>query len=587
MTADPAGAADMAPVTSAEQASAGPNHEPVRDQTAGPHQAAGPHQMVPAETEVAPGRHRLARRSAAAASPVHAPAAGGRHRWPLGRLIGVAMTLVGAVLVAAIAASSVAIGGLNPARSRVVNVLDPAALHGAQLYTALLNQETGLRGYLLSGQRVFLQPYTSGLADERAQLRTLRPLLAGLPGARADLAAAVRQAGRWRSRYAVPAIARVSATGLPLPGDNVAAGKADFDAARASLEAFQRAIAAQRAAATAQLRDAWDKLETIVISSGVALLVVLAGLGVGLWLAATRPLARLAADARQVADGDYEHEVDQGGPREVHALAADTDRMRQRILRELSAVRAANVALEARAHELERSNTELEQFAYVASHDLQEPLRKVASFCQLLQRRYIGQLDARADQYIEFAVDGAKRMQALIDDLLAFSRVGRLDTEPVLVSCASALSQARVNLAAEIRSSRAVIETTELPTVRAEFSLLTSLFQNLLGNAIKFRSDRPPVVQISATRRDDASWQFSVADNGIGVQPEYAERIFVIFQRLHGRSEYAGTGIGLAMCRKIVEHYGGRIWLDTTYRDGADFCFTLPIAPADDEEPSC
>jgi signal transduction histidine kinase len=514
-----------------------------------------------------------------------APPTGG-YRWPLGRIIGVAMALVGAVLIAAIAASSVAIGGLNSTRSRVVNVLDPAALHGSQLYAALLNQETGVRGYLLSGQPSFLQPYTTGLGDERAQLRTLRQLLPDLPGARADLAAAERRAEHWRSAYAVPAIARVNASGRPLPGGDAATGKAEFDAIRGPLVAFQRAIAGRRAAASAQLRDASDELEIIAISSAIALLVVVVGLGFGLWAAATRPLARLARDARQVAGGDLEHEVDPSGPREVHNLAVDVDRMRRRIVRELSAVRAANVTLEARAHELERSNTELEQFAYVASHDLQEPLRKVASFCQLLQRRYIGQLDARADQYIEFAVDGAKRMQALIDDLLAFSRVGRLQGDPVLVSCASALSEARVNLTSEIRSTNAVIETTDLPAVRAEFSLLTSLFQNLIGNAIKFRSQRPPVVRVSAARHDETFWLFSVADNGIGVEPEYAERIFVIFQRLHSRSDYEGTGIGLAMCRKIVEHYGGRIWLDTTYTGGANFCFTLPVAPIDDEEPS-
>jgi light-regulated signal transduction histidine kinase (bacteriophytochrome) len=151
------------------------------------------------------------------------------------------------------------------------------------------------------------------------------------------------------------------------------------------------------------------------------------------------------------------------------------------------------------------------------------------------------------------------------------------------VSCASALSQARVNLGAEIRATEAVIETAELPSVRAEFSLLTSLFQNLIGNAIKFRSEKPPVIRISVNELDNTFWLFSVADNGIGIELDYAERIFVIFQRLHGRSEYDGTGIGLAMCRKIVEHYGGRIWLDTTYQGGANFFFTLPVAPEDEE----
>jgi signal transduction histidine kinase len=507
-------------------------------------------------------------------------------RWPLGRIIGAGMATLITLLVAATVVGAIAISSLDGARSRVVSVLDPAALHGSRLYSALLNQETGLRGYLLSAQRPYLQPYVAGTADQAAELRALQPLLAGLPAARADLSVTVRRIDSWRSSYAAPAIARVAASGRPLLGGNIAAGKAEFDGVRTPMAAFQRYVADQRTIALAHLGTATTVLDITAIAIAVVLLLGLVALGVGLRAAAIRPLARLASDARQVAGGDLEHEVDPSGPREVHTLAVDVDRMRERVLRELSAVRAANAALQARAHELERSNSELEQFAYVASHDLQEPLRKVASFCQLLQRRYIGQLDARADQYIEFAVDGAKRMQALIDDLLAFSRVGRFDRELVLVSCASALSEARVNLGAEIRASHAVIESTELPLVRAEFSLLTSVFQNLLGNALKFRSDEPPVIKVSATLQGDSFWLFSVSDNGIGIEPEFAERIFVIFQRLHSRSDYAGTGIGLAMTRKVIEHYGGSIWLDTTYQGGAHFCFTLPVAPDDDEEPS-
>jgi light-regulated signal transduction histidine kinase (bacteriophytochrome) len=324
-------------------------------------------------------------------------------------------------------------------------------------------------------------------------------------------------------------------------------------------------------------------LDVTSISIAVALLLVVTAVALIVRAAAIRPLTRLAAEARVVADGEFEHVVDPSGPREVHDLAVDVNRMRERILQELSAVRAANTSLEARAVALERSNSELEQFAYVASHDLQEPLRKVASFCQLLQRRYIGQLDERADQYIEYAVDGAKRMQALIDDLLAFSRVGRSEREPALVSLASALSQARTNLAAEIRRSGATISTSELPVVRAEFTLITSLFQNLLSNAIKFRGDKPPQIGVSAAR-EDGSWLFSVTDNGIGIEPEFADRIFIIFQRLHDRASYAGTGIGLAMCRKIVEHYGGKMWLDTSFRGGSRFCFTLPVTTTGDEE---
>ena len=545
--------------------------------TSAPEATAGTRSATAAHAATA-ARHRQRRPADQAGLPrrrilIEDPAS----RWPLGRIIAAGMATLIALLIAAIVVGALAINSADAARNRVVNVLSPAALHGSQLYSALLDQETGLRGYLLSARRPFLQPYLTGVADQQTELRALRPLLSGLPGAQADLATTVQRIDRWRSSYATPAIARVSASGKPMPGGNIAIGKAEFDSVRAPLSAFQRYVADQRAIAIAHLDSAETALDVTAIASSIVVLLGLIALGAGLRTAAIRPLARLAGDARQVASGDLEHEVDPSGPREVHTLAVDVNRMRERVLRELSAVQA-------RALELERSNSELEQFAYVASHDLQEPLRKVASFCQLLQRRYVGQLDARADQYIEFAVDGAKRMQALIDDLLAFSRVGRFHREPVLVSSASALSEARVNLAAEIRASGAVIETTELPWIRAEFSLLTSVFQNLLGNALKFRSDQPPVIKVSVTRQDESFWLFSVADNGIGIEPEYAERIFVIFQRLHSRADYEGTGIGLAMTRKIVEHYGGLIWLDTTYQGGANFCFTLPVAAADDEE---
>ena len=243
-------------------------------------------------------------------------------------------------------------------------------------------------------------------------------------------------------------------------------------------------------------------------------------------------------------------------------------------------VRAERSDLEIKAADLLRSNSELEQFAYLASHDLQEPLRKVASFCELLQRRYAGKLDARADQYIEFAVDGAKRMQALINDLLAFSRVGQIATRPALVSSDTALAQARANLASEIEDSGATIEAGHLPLALAELPLLTAVFQNLLSNAIKFSGNGKPRVVIGAAR-DGTFWRFSVTDYGIGIGSQDAERIFLLFQRLNERSAYPGTGVGLAMCRKIIEYFGGRIWLDSG-AEGTRFCFTLPGEPDGD-----
>ncbi|HYT10152.1 MAG TPA: ATP-binding protein, partial [Mycobacteriales bacterium] len=234
-----------------------------------------------------------------------------------------------------------------------------------------------------------------------------------------------------------------------------------------------------------------------------------------------------------------------------------------------------HAALEARTEDLQRSNSELEQFAYVASHDLQEPLRKVASFSQLLQRRYAGQLDERADQYIAFAVDGAKRMQILINDLLAFSRVGRMVREHVEVEAGELVAQAVANLSLAVEEAGAEVTVDELPRVSGDVSLLTAVFQNLIGNAIKFRGAGPPRVRVGV-RDAGAEWEFSVADNGIGIEPEYAERIFVIFQRLHPKEAYPGTGIGLALCRKIVDYHGGRIWLDAEASPGTTFRFTLP-----------
>jgi len=251
---------------------------------------------------------------------------------------------------------------------------------------------------------------------------------------------------------------------------------------------------------------------------------------------------------------------------------------------ELEVSRSARARLDEQAVELRRSNTELEQFAYVASHDLQEPLRKVASFCQLLEKRYGEQLDERGVEYIGYAVDGAKRMQVLINDLLSFSRVGRLGTTQTELNLDDTLDAALANLAIAIDESDAEIVRPEqpLPRIFADPTLLTMLWQNLIGNAIKFRNiDRPPRIVIDCAQGTGdrvGEWLLSISDNGIGIAKEFAEKVFVIFQRLHLRDVYTGTGVGLAICKKIVEHYGGAIWIDTSYTDGTRFEFTLPIA---------
>jgi len=237
--------------------------------------------------------------------------------------------------------------------------------------------------------------------------------------------------------------------------------------------------------------------------------------------------------------------------------------------------RRAEEELARKASELERSNMELEQFAYVASHDLQEPLRMVAAYTQLLAERYHGKLDAQADKYIHYAVVGAQRMQTLIQDLLAFSRAGRGGLDLEATDCNLLVKDAMQNLILAAREGGAIVKYRDLPVVMVNPAQLRQVFQNLIGNAIKFRGSKPSVVQITAERAN-GDWLFAVSDNGIGIAPEHAESIFVVFQRLHTRTEYAGNGIGLSICKKIIERHGGRIWLESVEGQGSTFKFTLP-----------
>ncbi|HAM70248.1 MAG TPA: hypothetical protein DCM86_01215 [Verrucomicrobiales bacterium] len=329
------------------------------------------------------------------------------------------------------------------------------------------------------------------------------------------------------------------------------------------------------------------------VLAGVTLLAaVLAWFGAeGLVLRGVRPLLQVA---RQLHHGNLAARTGlphSGG--EVQQLAAAFDEMagslEQRVAERQRAearLKALNEDLEKRiadrTRELERSNQELEEFAYAASHDLQEPLRMISGHLQLLERRYKGKLGEDANEFIHYAVDGAKRMDQLIVDLLAYSRVGTHGSPFVPVELDPIVARARENLTLRIDEAGAAIEVEPMPRVLGDAIQLTQLFQNLLSNAIKFRGgERPPVIQITclpAPQDPERYWVIAVRDNGIGIASQHYERIFQIFQRLHTREEYAGTGIGLAICKRIVERHGGQIWLESSPGQGTTFRFTLPKA---------
>jgi PAS domain S-box-containing protein len=252
-------------------------------------------------------------------------------------------------------------------------------------------------------------------------------------------------------------------------------------------------------------------------------------------------------------------------------LAIEDITEQKRVERELKQAEELKQAIAA----LKRSNRELEQFAYVASHDLQEPLRMVSSFTQLLAKRYQGKLDKDADEFIAYIVAGAKRMQALINDLLTYSRVDTRGKSFEPIDSEAVFDQAIANLRVAIEEGEAVITHDPLPPLIADDLQIVQLFQNLLGNAIKFHGKEPPRIHVSA-KQEGNEWVFSFRDNGIGIAPEYFDRIFVIFQRLHGREEYPGTGTGLAICKKIVERHGGRIWVESEPSKGSTFYFAIP-----------
>ncbi|MFC9824408.1 ATP-binding protein [Streptomyces erythrochromogenes] len=503
--------------------------------------------------------------------------------WLTTVLVVLALMVVGAGTLGAALLSHTTTTG-----NRLVDGILPAQRDALRLETALLDQETGIRGYLLADEPALLEPYERGLPNEAAAAQRLATVLDD-DGVREDLAAVQEAARIWRDEFAAPAIASVENGTAP---PSLQAGKDRFDEVRRRITAQQARLDRIQADARTTFGEARSQRDRILLAIVVAFLLAGSALAVLLHVGVLRPLALVRTASQRVADGAFEEEIPLRGPSDLRALARAVEAMRHRTVADLNASRAnaerldrTAAELDAQAVELRRSNAELEQFAYVASHDLQEPLRKVASFCQLLEKRYGDRLDERGAQYIGFAVDGAKRMQVLINDLLTFSRVGRVQDARETVALDGPLDRALRNLAAAVEESGAEITRPDrLPDVVGDPTLLTMLWQNLVGNAVKFRSpDRAPRVEVAVVDDPAAApgfHTFAVTDNGIGVPAEFAEKVFVIFQRLHGRETYGGTGIGLSLCKKIVEHAGGRIRIDTDHQEGTRIVFTLPDASA-------
>ncbi|WP_410814403.1 sensor histidine kinase [Micromonospora sp. 067-2] len=514
-----------------------------------------------------------------------------RQSWSLRRRVLALLAVVG-VLLTALGVVEAAVAADNRRQiDRLLNQIGPLRTDTLTLIAALVDQETGVRGYAVNGKPADLGPYDRGLATERRLMADMRRLAGGDRTIQDQLDVVQTQADEWRSVVAIPTIAAVradgTAAGQRLLGEET---RQRFDRLRVATAELQERVTAVRDKAAARAQHSSTDLVVLLVVAALVVLIAGTVLLIALDRTVIRPLTGLARQVREVASGDFQHHISGSGPPEFVRLSADVDAMRQKIADDLAEVREArqriewvNTQLQKQAEELTRSNRDLEQFAYVASHDLQEPLRKVASFCQLLQRRYAGQIDERADQYIAFAVDGAQRMQRLINDLLAFSRIGRLTTGFVQVDLNKVMGDVAGQTEAARQYADAELTWTGLPVIQGEEPLLTNLLANLVSNSIKFRRpDVHPKVHVSA-RLVGAEWEISCRDNGIGIEPEFADKIFVIFQRLHSKDAYPGTGIGLAIAKKIVEYHGGRVWVDTDVPEGTTIRFTLPARSEDVE----
>lgn len=448
------------------------------------------------------------------------------------------------------------------------------------LLQSLLNMETGVRGFLVTGEEPFLDPYNQGRANFKLHLANTRELMKTVPEQIVRLDELERLQQKWSVTMLQPAIeSRRSSTNLVEALSTASARANERRAAMDEMRNVIRRVEDQEnillAARAKEVKQRRGVFETVLWTGGLFSILL------------TGALALFAArTASQISQAQARLESSNKQLTRAKALAEE----------EVEQRRAAEEKLVGAVEDLRRSNAELEQFAYVASHDLQEPLRAVAGCVQVLQKRYGGKLDARADQFIEHAVDGAQRMQNLINDLLSYSRVGTHGKEFGEVSMEKTADYALQNLSERIKETGVEITRDALPVVWGDSGQLELVLQNLVSNALKFKGKIDPQVHIgyelrrvestpdvpegAVTISDESQHVFSVRDNGLGIEPQYFQRIFVMFQRLHTRTEFPGTGIGLAICKKIVERHGGTIGVQSTPGEGATFWFSLPVHAA-------
>ena len=449
-------------------------------------------------------------------------------------------------------------------------------IESESLLQSLLNMETGVRGFLVTGEEPFLDPYQQGRANFDRHLSNARTLMRAVPEQIVRLDELERLQQKWVETLLQPAIERRrGAQNLEQALATASARANERKEAMDEMRNVIRRIEDQEnillQARGAQVQQRRRIFETILWGGGLFSILLTGALA----LFAARTAGQVALAQSNLQESN-----------------AQLTRAKAKVEAENEQRRAAEEKLESAVQDLQRSNAELEQFAYVASHDLQEPLRAVAGCVQVLQKRYGGKLDARADQFIEHAVDGAQRMQNLINDLLAYSRVGTHGKEFGEVSMEKTADYALQNLSERIKETGVQVTRDALPDVWGDSGQLELVLQNLVSNALKFRGETDPLVHIGYQLRrvegaPDANGQvqisgqpqhvFSVRDNGLGIETQYFERIFVMFQRLHTRTEFPGTGIGLAICKKIVERHGGTIGVQSVAGEGATFWFSLPV----------